>query len=186
MSKVTIAGDVNGTGVFTIAAPNGNTNRTLTLPDATGTVLTTATPGVPINGPAFSAYASASQSVTSGVDTKVVFNTEQFDTNNNFASNRFTPTVAGYYQLNTTVRFNGTTPSQYILYFFKNGSTALIGNFINTGILSPAILSASTLIYMNGSTDYVEVYMNMTATSPTVSSSAPNTSFFSGFLARAA
>lgn len=38
MSKVTIAGDVNGTGVFTIAAPNGNTNRTLTLPDETGTM----------------------------------------------------------------------------------------------------------------------------------------------------
>jgi hypothetical protein len=38
MSKVTIAGDVNGTGVFTIASPNGNTNRTLTLPDAAGTL----------------------------------------------------------------------------------------------------------------------------------------------------
>ena len=40
MSKVTIAGDINGTGVFTIAAPNGNTNRTLVLPDEAGTVLT--------------------------------------------------------------------------------------------------------------------------------------------------
>ena len=38
MSKVTIAGDVNGTGVFTIAAPNGNTNRTLVLPDEAGTI----------------------------------------------------------------------------------------------------------------------------------------------------
>ena len=42
MSKVTIAGDVNGTGVFTLAAPNGNTNRTLTLPDEAGTLVTTA------------------------------------------------------------------------------------------------------------------------------------------------
>ena len=42
MSKVTIAGDINGTGVFTIAAPNGNTNRTLVLPDEAGTVLTSA------------------------------------------------------------------------------------------------------------------------------------------------
>jgi hypothetical protein len=40
MSKVSIAGDVNGTGVFTIAAPNGNTNRTITLPDVTATVIT--------------------------------------------------------------------------------------------------------------------------------------------------
>ena len=38
MSKVTIAGDVNGSGVFTISAPNGNTNRTLTLPDEAGTI----------------------------------------------------------------------------------------------------------------------------------------------------
>ena len=45
MSKVVITGNASGTGDFTIAAPNSNTNRTLTLPDATGTVLTTA--GVP-------------------------------------------------------------------------------------------------------------------------------------------
>ena len=38
MSKVIIAGDVNGSGVFTLAAPNGNTNRTLTLPDEAGTM----------------------------------------------------------------------------------------------------------------------------------------------------
>ena len=40
MSKVIIAGDVNGSGVFTLAAPNGNTNRTLTLPDQAGTLAT--------------------------------------------------------------------------------------------------------------------------------------------------
>jgi hypothetical protein len=40
MSKVSIAGDVNGTGVFTIASPNSNANRTLTLPDVTATVIT--------------------------------------------------------------------------------------------------------------------------------------------------
>jgi hypothetical protein len=45
MSKVVITGNASGTGDFTIAAPNSNTDRTLTLPDETGTVLTTA--GVP-------------------------------------------------------------------------------------------------------------------------------------------
>jgi len=45
MSKVTIQGDASGTGIFTIASPNSNTDRTLTLPDEAGTVLTTA--GVP-------------------------------------------------------------------------------------------------------------------------------------------
>jgi hypothetical protein len=44
MSQVTLQGNPSGTGVFTIAAPNSNTNRTLNLPDAAGdVVLTTAT-----------------------------------------------------------------------------------------------------------------------------------------------
>jgi hypothetical protein len=41
MSQVTLQGNASGTGVFTVAAPNSNTSRTLTLPDATGTVVTT-------------------------------------------------------------------------------------------------------------------------------------------------
>jgi len=40
MSKVKIEGNASGTGTFTIAAPNSNTDRTLTLPDEAGTVLT--------------------------------------------------------------------------------------------------------------------------------------------------
>ena len=138
------------------------------------------------NGPAFSAYASALQSVTSAVDTKVVFDTEQFDTNNNFASNRFTPTVAGYYKFNTTIRLSGTSPSQYIVYWYKNGSSIGIPCFVNTTISSPYISSASTLVYMNGTSDYFEVYANITATSPTFGSTAPNTNYFSGCLVRSA
>ena len=38
MSNIAITPNASGTGVFTIASPNSNTNRTLTLPDATGTV----------------------------------------------------------------------------------------------------------------------------------------------------
>jgi hypothetical protein len=43
MSSVSIQGNASGTGIFTIASPNSNTNRTLTLPDNTGTILTSAT-----------------------------------------------------------------------------------------------------------------------------------------------
>jgi len=43
MSKVSITGNNAGTGTFTIAAPNSNTNRTLTLPDEAGTALTDTT-----------------------------------------------------------------------------------------------------------------------------------------------
>lgn len=41
MSLVKVQGNVSGTGVFTVAAPNSNTDRTLTLPDSTGTVVST-------------------------------------------------------------------------------------------------------------------------------------------------
>lgn len=43
MSTIVLSPNASGTGAFTLAAPNSNTNRTITLPDATGTVLTSAT-----------------------------------------------------------------------------------------------------------------------------------------------
>ncbi len=46
MSKVALSGNASGTGTFTIASPNGNTDRTLTLPDNTGTVVTTGSTSV--------------------------------------------------------------------------------------------------------------------------------------------
>ena len=42
MSKVAITGNASGAGVFTIASPNSATDRTLTLPDETGTMATQA------------------------------------------------------------------------------------------------------------------------------------------------
>ena len=38
MSILKVQGNASGTGIFTVAAPNSNTDRTLTLPDATGTI----------------------------------------------------------------------------------------------------------------------------------------------------
>lgn len=42
MSKISLAPNASGTGNFTIASPNSSTDRTLTLPDNTGTILTSA------------------------------------------------------------------------------------------------------------------------------------------------
>jgi hypothetical protein len=50
MSKVSITGNASGSGTFTIAAPNSNTDRTLTLPDEAGTVMTSATSAASIPG----------------------------------------------------------------------------------------------------------------------------------------
>jgi hypothetical protein len=46
MSKIALSGNASGTGTFTIASPNSNSDRTLSLPDNSGTVATSGTSGV--------------------------------------------------------------------------------------------------------------------------------------------
>jgi hypothetical protein len=152
-----------------------------TSPTITGATITVAATAAP----AFSAYSSAAQTVTSGVATKVTFDTETYDTNSNFAASRFTPTVAGYYQLNATIRYNGTAPTQYSMYYYKNGAGLGIALVVNV-TLGLTIQTTSTLVYLNGSTDYVEVYADTAATSPTLGAASGNTNYFSGSMVRSA
>jgi len=123
---------------------------------------------LPMSGvaPAFAAYATASQSITNNTPTKVTLDTEIFDTNNNFASSRFTPTVAGYYQLNGVVRVTGTSLTGAIAEIYKNGSVYCYGQaFDGTSTISAQVV-VSEIIYLNGTTDYVELWGYITATSP--------------------
>jgi hypothetical protein len=184
MSLVKVQGNASGTGTFTIASPNSNTDRTLTLPDNTGTILTTATAGVPVNGPAFLAFQSSATSITNATAVKVLFDTESFDTNSNFASSRFTPTVAGYYQMNANVTINCVGTGANLIYFYKNGSDFLRGGRIQTSGANPAGMTVAAIIYMNGSTDYVEVYVFTNG--GTALTEAGTVSNFSGALIRSA
>ena len=161
MSKVVIAGDASGTGTFTISAPNGNTDRTLVLPDEAGTVALTSQ--LYTQGPAFAAYMSAPQGYTSGVWTKMVFDTEHFDTDSCYDTSvyRFTPTKAGIYQ----VTANGTSSSGTGNYFYitlhKNGTRygGLSGMYIaSTNLNDDMYESYTCLMSLNGTTDYVEAY----------------------------
>ena len=138
--------------------------------------------GVAGTGPAFSVTKSSGQSITGSVTTKVTFDTEEFDTNNNFASSTFTPTVAGYYQLNVNLNFGTTGTGQVNI--FKNGSVLLNGIAVTYNASVGGCMPLSCMVYMNGSTDYIEVYAYITAT-VTINSGAVNTQF-SGFLARSA
>ena len=160
MSLVKIQGNASGTGIFTVAAPNSNTDRTLTLPDNTGTLLSSASTFA-ATGPAFSAYPNANQTVTSSTFTKIALNTELFDTNNCFDSTtnyRFTPTVAGYYQVNASMGFTGTV-SRVIIDIYKNGSEYLRGTDI---VVTGNNVSTSSLVYCNGTTDYLEAFVFIT------------------------
>jgi len=109
--------------------------------------------GVAGTGPAFSAYNIAVQNVTVNVATKLSLDTEVFDTNSNFASGRFTPTVAGYYQITASCQFLGTaTPYMQI---YKNGAAYTNNIGVST---ANGILPISCLIFCNGSTDYIEIF----------------------------
>lgn len=161
MSNAILSASATGTGSVTLLAPVTNSTQTLTLPDATGTLLSTATPGVPVNGPAFSAYQSSTQTLTTGVTTKIQFQTKEFDTNNCFdavTNYRFTPTVAGYYQVTGEVQM-GAAASTITPVIYKNGSSFKFGGAQSTNISYGAGVTA--LIYFNGATDYVELYVTL-------------------------
>jgi hypothetical protein len=109
------------------------------------------------NPPAFRAESASSQTITNSVWTKVTLGTESFDTNNNFASDSFTPTVAGYYQVNLLAQINTASfPPGVRLYKNGSGTTYNVGGY-QTGALNGTV-AHTDLVYMNGSTDYLEMY----------------------------
>jgi len=190
MSLVKISGNASGTGTLTIAAPNTNTDYTLTLPTNTGTILTTATGGIPVNGPAFFAYSSTGTTLTAATLVKIILNTELFDTNNNFDSTtnyRFTPTVAGYYQVNGVMTVNFWNGIILAVYVFKNGNNYCAGNTAYPQTTGGVRSVVSTLVYMNGTTDYIEMYgFNYAATSSNVVLADAGQTNFNASLVRAA
>lgn len=144
-------------------------------------------PNVAGNGPAFSVYQGTTQTLSPNIYTKVALNTERFDTNSNFDSTtnyRFTPTVAGYYQINYGLY--GTTTSSmtnFVGALYKNGAVYEYGH-INNLSSNQQYVSAS-LVYMNGSTDYLELYILVNGTGTlSATAAAGSTNFMSGVLVR--
>ena len=185
MSSVVIAGDTSGS--VTLSAPAVAGTTTLTLPATTGTVLTSVSSAsdLPssIKGPAFSVYQTSAQTgISAGTVTKVTFDTEEFDTNSNFASSRFTPTVAGYYQLSGGVQTGGSATVIFVE-LYKNGS--VYKRFGNSATSSVSQISGSSLIYLNGSTDYAELYLYFAAGTSTDNTNQART-WFNGAMLRSA
>jgi len=173
LSSVIIAGNTSGT--ITLDAPAVAGTTTLTLPTTTSTLA--------INGPAFSAYQSSSQTgIASSVFTKILFQTEEWDTNNNFASSTFTPTVAGYYQINAAVAWVAGY-STGILSIYKNGSIYKDGVSLPTSTYRSTV---NAIVYCNGSTDYVEIYGQQLSGSSGSIAAAINYTYFQAAMVRSA
>jgi hypothetical protein len=110
MSKISLAPDASGTGIFTIASPNSNTNRTLTLPDATGTVVISGTTPS-LNGITFPATQVASADA---------------NTLDDYEEGTWTPTLSAGFS---------TAPTSYSQ---QSGSYTKIGRFVfATMVLDP-------------------------------------------------
>jgi hypothetical protein len=145
-----------------------------------------------VNGPAFSAYAEATlQTITSGSQQKVLFQTEEFDTDGCYANSRFTPTVEGYYQLNAEVRLDGSSGTgEIMIVLYKNTSehkrgTNQSGSSIGTNFFA---MQVSALVYANGTTDYFEIKVQQTSGgSMTVTAvNNPAITWFNGCMLRGA
>jgi hypothetical protein len=143
-----------------------------------------------VNGPAFRAFVSVGQTIVgNGTQQRVTFGSETFDTDNNFTSSRFTPTVEGYYQLNSTVRISGTAGTgENMLVLYKNGGEYARGtNGSGTEIgASFYSMQVSDIAYANGTTDFFEVFIQQGSGGNRDTTAGTNISYFSGCMIRGA
>ena len=174
----------DNSGVLQLASGTGNL---VTVPSVTGTAMVSG------NMPAFSAYNSASQTLSSLTLTKIQFNTEEFDTANcynNSSTYRFTPNVAGYYQITVCLGVATTGSSvantQLSCVIYKNGSVAKFGAQTLLNNTYDMIAYVSALIYLNGSTDYVEGYARQISGGSLGTNTDAPYCYFQGALVRAA
>lgn len=135
--------------------------------------------------PALSAKLSGNMAIATGTQTvKLALTNYDFDTNGilNGGTYQVKPLVAGYYQVDLVVQVDSSSANQISANFakiYKNGSQYLIGNgqFGDTANPSSQTVStASALIFMNGTTDYLEAYTT-TVCGTTCSAIANNTTF---------
>lgn len=134
--------------------------------------------------PAFSVYQSVAQSLTPTA-TKISFQTEEFDTSNSFDSTtnyRFQPSVAGYYQINFGIQIIHATAFVTPM-IYKNNALYKAGTQANSSSTN-AMMSGSALVFLNGSTDYLELFGSASATANT--NPAVSATYLNGYLARAA
>lgn len=109
---------------------------------------------------AFSATRSGTQTISAAVITKLQLSVENFDTGSyydNATNFRYTPLIAGKYLFTLYFDANTTGASSIIGYIYQNGASVAnqFSYYVGVGDLS---VSVSTILAMNGSTDYVEFF----------------------------
>ena len=129
----------------------GTNGQVLTADSTAATGLKWAAAGGGDDGPTIGVKRTATQTISTGTWTTIQFTSEDFDTNSNYSTStyKFTPTVAGYYQINLSIAGSGTGSRSMIS---KNGVFTAMGPESPATIASPSVV----IVSMNGSTDYIE------------------------------
>jgi hypothetical protein len=111
------------------------------------------------NTPAIMVQKSGNQTVGTGSATKVTWDVEDLDSDGTFASDRFTPAVAGKYYCYTSVACDaiGADKGLYTMLYF-NGSHAQSGSSSNGSSAGNTITTAIGAVFDMDADDYVEVY----------------------------
>ena len=142
-----------GTGTITV----GQSGDTIDLSNPTNITLNSDMK----NTPAFQVEKSSAQAIANNTTTKVTFDTEILDTDNTFASDKFTPGVAGKYQLSCQVGISNLGDQKYNqLMLYKNGSE-LNSKAMTILVGSSAQDAFSRFVYIvdANTTDYFEIYV---------------------------
>ena len=112
------------------------------------------------NTPAFMVKLSGTQNITTATWTKITFDSEVYDTNSAFASNKFTPGVAGKYNFYLGITLDDLDDDKLLqAKIYKNGSgeaTSLVQTVGNNGNKHSLNLSWSDSA---STTDYYEGYV---------------------------
>jgi len=130
-------------------------------------------PGLATTGPIFKATRAGG---FNGSGTKVIVSDELFDSDNCYdpAIGRFTPTKAGYYLVTLAAggNKNSSDTGWFFLKLYKNGvdTNSILGSntFYPIGNGGYFSCNGSTFIYMNGTTDYIEMYYISSGTFATI------------------
>lgn len=113
--------------------------------------------------PAFSVHKNGTDQtgLVTLVSTKITWSTEDYDTNNNFASDRFTPTVAGKYVLTGAAVFargGGLTDGAlFAVFLYANGSRVR-DTLVRQSSISYNGITWTHIVSANGTSDYFEMY----------------------------
>jgi hypothetical protein len=140
----------------------------------------------PASRTVFSAYAGSTQSVSNVTATKINLDSELFDIASWFDSTtnyRYTPLEAGKYLIIGSVGFQAMTDQGYLnVLIRKNGSNVAQTILTQSTATNASMAStASVIVDMNGSTDYVELFVYQSTGSSKTTFSGANITYLTGY-----